>query len=299
MFKSDFKYYKRKSPAPDLSLIVDFKNVSSESDTDVLKIIALNKDKENKFGLRPCHEWQVHHVPKRKGLLFIPNPFTRMGQQYWIKRCVRDFTRKPNRINLDAHGDLREDEDWWDICSRLKGTERCRTLLHKLRWATLGYHHNWDTKEYSEDLQSPFPEDLAQLCQFVSKTIGLGDFTAEAAIVNFYHMDSTLSGHTDHSEPDKEAPLFSFSFGQSAIFLLGGQTLEEKPTAMLIRSGDIVVMTAESRLCYHGVPRILPADETPWTGNNDKDWEPFESYMESSRINMNVRQVLPAGYKHL
>jgi alkylated DNA repair dioxygenase AlkB len=28
--------------------------------------------------------------------------------------------------------------------------------------------------------------------------------------VNYYHMDSTLSGHTDNSEQNKEAPLFSF-----------------------------------------------------------------------------------------
>jgi hypothetical protein len=67
---------------------------------------------------------------------------------------------------------------------------------------------------------------------------------------------------------------------------------------MLIRSGDIVVMTGESRLCYHGVPRIMHADETPWIGSTDKDWQPFESYVESSRINMNVRQVLQAGQTH-
>jgi len=52
----------------------------------------------------------------------------------------------------------------------------------------------------------------------VSRAIGCGDFSAEAAIVNFYHMDSTLSGHTDHSEPDKKAPLFSFRFAYWFIF---------------------------------------------------------------------------------
>lgn len=300
MFKSDFKYYKRKCPAPDLSHVIDFKEYFTENDTDILNVAAFNnEDEEIKFGLKPREEWKVHCLPDRKGLLFIPNPFTRAGQQYWIRRCLRDFTRKPNRINLDAHGDLGEEEEWWETCSRLDGTERSRRLLHKLRWATLGYHHNWDTKEYSEYLHSPFPEDLAKLCQFVSRTIGLGEFSAEAAIVNFYHMDSTLSGHTDHSEPDRKAPLFSFSFGQSAIFLLGGKTLEEKPTAILIRSGDIVVMTGESRLCYHGVPRILCADEAPWRGNSDKGWQPYESFMESSRINMNVRQVLQAGHTNL
>ena len=34
-------------------------------------------------------------------------------------------------------------------------------------------------------------------------------FSAEAAIVNYYHLDSTLSGHTDHSERDLSHPLLS------------------------------------------------------------------------------------------
>jgi alkylated DNA repair protein alkB family protein 1 len=63
---------------------------------------------------------------------------------------------------------------------------------------------------YSEDSRGPFPQDLAMLCQYVARVVGFNDFSAEAAIVNYYHMDSTLAGHTDHSELNKEAPLFSF-----------------------------------------------------------------------------------------
>ena len=51
-----------------------------------------------------------------------------------------------------------------------------------------------------------------------------------------------------------------FSFGQTAIFILGGLTREEKPVAMYLRSGDIVVMMGPSRLRYHSVPRIMPDD---------------------------------------
>lgn len=60
-------------------------------------------------------------------------------------------------------------------------------------------------------MKDPFPSDLADLSRYVGRTIGLqDDFSAEAAIVNFYHFDSTLSGHTDHSEMNMTAPLFSF-----------------------------------------------------------------------------------------
>ena len=42
--------------------------------------------------------------------------------------------------------------------------------------------------------------------------MGYTNFKAEAAIVNYYHMGSTLSAHTDHSEVNLEAPLYSFRF---------------------------------------------------------------------------------------
>ena len=57
-----------------------------------------------------------------------------------------------------------------------------------------------------------------------------------------------------------------FSFGQSAIFLIGGHTKKEKPVALLLNSGDIVVMSAESRLAYHAVPKVIQSthiDEIP------------------------------------
>ncbi len=33
-----------------------------------------------------------------------------------------------------------------------------------------------------------------------------------------------------------------------------------RPTPLLLRSGDVLIMSSEARLAYHGVPRILPPD---------------------------------------
>lgn len=127
------------------------------------------------------------------------------------------------------------------------------------------------------------------------------------------------------------------SFGQTAIFLLGGPSLDVAPTAMYIKSGDIVIMSGQSRKCYHGIPKIVPSLEAPWStssysGRDEKNevcypdppskrtklessssaeseilinisnenfWKPFCRYIEHSRINMNVRQVLFKGDKTL
>ena len=112
-----------------------------------------------------------------------------------------------------------------------------RTILS--RWATLGYHHNWDTKQYSEDSRTEFPVELALLSSEVAMTLGWTKFKAEAAIVNYYPTSSTLNPHTDHSERNLSAPLVSISLGLSAIFLIGGSTLAEKPTALLLNRLEI------------------------------------------------------------
>lgn len=84
------------------------------------------------------------------------------------------------------------------------------SLRNALRWCTLGYHHQWDTKVYSEEMKHSFPVDLAALSACIARTLDFGEYSAEAAIVNFYPIGTTLAGHTDHSERNLDAPLFSF-----------------------------------------------------------------------------------------
>lgn len=88
----------------------------------------------------------------------------------------------------------------------------------------------------------------------------------------------------------------------------------------MLNSGDVVVMSKEARLCYHAVPKILPAPSSPWNDqenakvgssdmNNIKylinpdetislmnqdstEWSRYGVYAQKSRINMNIRQVL-------
>ena len=48
-------------------------------------------------------------------------------------------------------------------------------------------------------------------------------------------QDSTLAGHTDESEPYREAPLFSFSFGNSAIFMMGHGSKDDAATALYLQ----------------------------------------------------------------
>ena len=75
--------------------------------------------------------------------------------------------------------------------------------------------------------------------------------------------------------------------------MIGGRSLKDKCNALLLRSGDIIVMSGVSRLCYHAVPRILEARcHLPLPPS-------YQEYINKSRINMNIRQVLQNGVTHL
>ena len=56
------------------------------------------------------------------------------------------------------------------------------------------------------------------------------------------------------------------------------------------------------RRAYHGVPRILEGTLPPHLeGADDEnegagDWDVYEAYLRTTRINVNVRQVFPRGF---
>ena len=84
-------------------------------------------------------------------------------------------------------------------------------------------------------------------------------FEPDAALVNYYRAGDTLTGHRDDVERDLSQPIVSVSLGAPAVLLLGGATVEHPPVALWLRSGDVVVMAAAARLCYHGAPPVSPA----------------------------------------
>lgn len=166
-------------------------------------------------GLIPVSQWKVFELKNRPGLLFIRNPFTKRGQRYWIARCLRDYPKAPHSVNMSPKHFTKETiDDWWTSLQMAKNSRvtasEVQRLKNGMRWSTLGYHHDWDTKVYSEAKRNIFPHDLATLSSFLSHLLGFGEYSAEAAIVNFYPLGTTLAGHTDHSEKNLNAPLFSF-----------------------------------------------------------------------------------------
>ncbi|XP_006884831.1 PREDICTED: alkylated DNA repair protein alkB homolog 1 [Elephantulus edwardii] len=326
-FRKLFRFYRQSRPwSADLGGVIDFSAAHTARGSAAHKVVrsplnvsSVNEHDARRAGLQPVSKWRAYGLEGYPGFIFIPNPFLPGYQWHWIKQCLKFYSRKPNVCNLDKHMTKEETLDVWEQskeCLRQKDLSkpRPRSLLEKLRWVTLGYHYNWDSKKYSADHYTPFPSDLAFLSEQVAAACGFQGFQPEAGILNYYRFDSTLGIHVDRSELDHSKPLLSFSFGQSAIFLLGGLKRDEVPTAMFMHSGDIMVMSGCSRLLNHAVPRVLPNPkaqslppclEMPLPADlpsdavvepcSLEDWQVCASYLKTARVNMTVRQVLATG----
>ncbi|OEL17348.1 Alpha-ketoglutarate-dependent dioxygenase alkB, partial [Dichanthelium oligosanthes] len=182
--------------------------------------------------------------------------------------------------------------------------EECRsttatTLVRKLRWSTLGLQFDWSKRNYDVSLpHNKIPDALASLAKNMAiPAMPSGEeFKPEAAIVNYYGPSDMLGGHVDDMEVDWTKPIVSISLGCKCIFLLGGKTRDEVPTAMFLRSGDIVLMAGEARECFHGVPRIFTESDQEEISalvsqlSGEDDCFTLD-YIKNSRININIRQV--------
>jgi alkylated DNA repair protein (DNA oxidative demethylase) len=83
-----------------------------------------------------------------------------------------------------------------------------------------------------------------------------------------------------HRDSDERAldPVVSFSIGAPCLFRLGNTEHRGRPwTDVELQSGDLVVFGNESRLAYHGVPKLLPAHDVRDTG------------LASGRLNITLR----------
>lgn len=84
----------------------------------------------------------------------------------------------------------------------------------------------------------------------------------EACLVNFYDAAARMGLHQDRDEAALDAPVVSISLGDSCLFRFGGETRGGPTKSVRLHSGDVVLIGGASRLCFHGVDRIMAGSST-------------------------------------
>lgn len=110
----------------------------------------------------------------KPGLLLIRNPFISLKyHNYWANLCLGNYSKRPIcTTNIDAFIPVSETNEIINNKQQLK----------QLRWSTLGYHYNWDSKTYAEDKKSNFPSELADLTSYVAEVVGYTDFKSVCSV---------------------------------------------------------------------------------------------------------------------
>jgi alkylated DNA repair protein (DNA oxidative demethylase) len=103
------------------------------------------------------------------------------------------------------------------------------------------------------------PRVVAVLAQRAAALAGFAEFAPDACLVNRYEPGARLTLHQDKDERDFAQPIVSVSLGVPATFLFGGLKRKERVARVVLEHGDVVVWGGPSRLRYHGVAPLKPA----------------------------------------
>jgi alkylated DNA repair protein (DNA oxidative demethylase) len=149
------------------------------------------------------------------------------------------------------------------------------TNCGSLGWVTdreRGYRYQ-ATHPFTGKPWPPIPERLLELW---SEVAGYSH-PPQACLVNFYSADARMGMHQDKDEKDFSAPVVSISLGDDCLFRVGQTVREGETRSFRLKSGDVVILGGEGRLCHHGVDRIYSATSA--------------LLKQGGRINLTLRRV--------
>ena len=250
----------------------------------------------------------VYGLKSMKGLFMIPGYFDKNDQYYWIKECLQNLSNVPynNLTNLEH-----------ELSGKYLFDEyKCGGIgldsFKKLTWSNIGIKYDWTARKYDmNNVTFDIKDNMKTLCDDVNEIMNSIDnsdiydgkwkemkvfsknIIPQTSIINFFECNTKrpMGGHRDNAELIN-APLISVSLGNTAIFLIGYENKSfDEIYPIYLRSGDVLIMSGDSRFKIHSVSRVL--NNTFNESFNDKI---IDSYMKNSRINFNIRQVYDMNY---
>jgi len=311
LFKQAEKYYKLIKPQKntkytknikktDYSKCFDFsqqENILKYLENNVIEVVSEN-----------CYRFTD---PQLNDFYILPNYLATETQKHLIDLSINEWCKPPAATNVRRLLELGQEE----TCKVGDSETVLSPGCDRIRWANLGYKYDWTHREYfKSEPRVGLPDILEDISIEVCKKAKIdsinspetknNEYKPDSCLINYYKLDTQFCGHLDDAEINAEQhPIINITLGLSAVFLHGkgennGPTKEYcrnrkiEPAAIILNNGTIAIMSGKSRMCLHGVPRII---ENSLTDNlNDALLESMENetnkeYIKNHRININVR----------
>lgn len=100
------------------------------------------------------------------------------------------------------------------------------------------------------------PNSFTQALEAALENTDEAGFKPDACLINHYTAGAKMGLHQDKDEADFTRPIVTISLGAAADFLIGGFDRSDKPTTVLLESGDVLIMGGDSRMRFHGIRKI-------------------------------------------
>lgn len=100
------------------------------------------------------------------------------------------------------------------------------------------------------------PKSFTEALEAALENTDEAGFEPDACLINHYVAGAKMGLHQDKDEADFAQPIVTISLGAAADFLIGGFDRSDKPTAVLVESGDVLIMGGDSRMRFHGIRKI-------------------------------------------
>lgn len=121
------------------------------------------------------------------------------------------------------------------------------------------------------------PQVIQNLAITLANETENDNFLPQSCLINLYKTGEKLGMHQDSTEENLSAPIISISLGDSGIFTLGRKQRNDETKQYIVQSGDVIVMSGESRNFFHAFKGIVSN-----TSNLLKN---------GGRLNLTIRQV--------
>ncbi len=138
------------------------------------------------------------------------------------------------------------------VTARGKAMSVRMTSAGRVGWVSDRRGYRYEARHPAGMAWPAIPESVLEIWRdLVSK-----EREPDCCLVNWYGDGARMGLHQDRDEGDFSWPVLSVSLGDDALFRVGGVERSDPTESVWLRSGDVVVMGGEARLCHHGIDRV-------------------------------------------
>ena len=339
VLKQAMSRYKRKAGEEPLSSWDEWIDPNRPEFFDCLRRVSVPKVLDEANNSIHYYRGPLFTLDARPGFYIAPQALSSDLQTALAYASLTEYCLPPHKTNIDAVPIKPHEQEnvphetfwylWKEKYHQQHHLPPKYRSFKKLSWSVMGYHYDWTQRKYHPDAYSSVPASLQRIGSLFARTALLLEqdnsdrhflspvppsYRASASIVNYYHNKSVMGAHQDDLEYDMTKPIVSLCLGhRPCVFVLGGDSQNDPNIfPLVLRPGDVVIMSGPCRLAYHAMARLLPvqlpasptvrvAKEEQVSRTADESLPPahdvtaLHDFLQEHRININLRQVYPDG----